>query len=198
MKTISTYLLMAVAAVAPGIGGHWALAGEPHARSFPLSTAPDATEPAMAMGIVAFGSLPPTDSLGAPEWPCFTGGADADCASMPAGGVVVGMPYQYWNIKGCTTGTCGQVYWSFSSNSASGTVMVSETITQGSNIIYQSGITNFGQGTAPFVTFVWDEIGFGPNACSGCVAPVKGAAKITTTATIGTVTITGHAFMILQ
>ncbi|HUO29921.1 MAG TPA: hypothetical protein VMU80_11940 [Bryobacteraceae bacterium] len=173
-----------------------------HVKMFPLSVAPDATAPPILPGIVAFGTTPPLDGQGNEEWPCFTGGSDADCSSIPAGAVVVGMPYQYWSLAACNISnpgeSCGQIYWSFSSNTASGDVQVSETIKQGNNVIYKSGVTDLGPGTAPFVSFVWDEIGFGPNACSGCVAPVKGAAEIMTTATVGSSTMSGHAWLLLE
>jgi len=208
MKKISVGAFVAVAALALGICGQQARAEPPgtiHARSFPLAATPDlnpnAKEPAMTMGVVAFGTYPPTDSSGNSEWPCFTGGSDPNCSTIPAGGVILGVPYQDWSVSACNVGpgaACGQIYWSFTSNHASGTVMVSETITQGTKTIYQSGTTNLGMGTAPFQSWVWDEIGMGPNACSGCVAVVKGPARITVTATVGSVTVTGHAPLIMQ
>ena len=152
----------------------------------------------MLMGIIALGTYPPLDSSGNDYWPCFTGGTDPDCSSIPAGGIVIGTPYQEWNPTTCNSGACAQVFWSFTSLTVSGTVTVSETITQGTNTIYQSGSTDLGAGTAPFLSFVWDEIGTGPGACSGCVAATKGAAKITTTVTIGGTTLTGHATVYME
>jgi len=174
-----------------------------HAKIFRLPvTVVDTAAPALLPGIVAFGTNPPLDANGNVEWPCFTGGSDMDCSAIPPGGVVVGMPYQFWSLSDCNISSpgqaCGQIYWSFSSNSASGDVGVSETITQGSNTIYTSGVTDLGPGTAPFVSFVWDEIGMGPNSCSGCVAPVHGPALITVVATVGSFTTKWRAWVYLE
>ncbi|HTQ55181.1 MAG TPA: hypothetical protein VMI94_12020 [Bryobacteraceae bacterium] len=200
-KTIRMLVVVAAALVL-GCWGRTAQAEtprRPHAKTIQLPAGmSSAVKSPLIMGIIALGTYPPTDSSGGTQWPCFTGGTDPDCSSIPAGGIVLGIPYQDWNLSDCTSGACGQVYWSFTSNSASGSVMVSETITQGNNVVYQSGLTNLGPGTAPFLTFVWDEIGLGPTACNGCVAPVRGAAKITTTATVGSTTITGHTWIDLQ
>lgn len=203
MRQRTTYTLAVFAALALTVGGRSGLAatpGTPHGKIIPMAVTDDtsASTTGALMGIIALGTYPPLDSSGNDEWPCFTGGTDPDCSSIPVGGVVIGIPYQEWSATTCNSGACAQVFWSFSSLAVSGTVIVSETITQGNNTIYQSGSTNLGAGTAPFLSFVWDEIGTGPGACSGCVAAVKGAARVTTTATIGSTTLTGHTTVYME
>jgi len=200
MKKIMTCLNVAVAALALWISVPGALAGQPgmHARNFSLNVSPDAKTDAITMGMLSMGTYPPADGEGNDYWPCFTGGSDADCSSIPAGALVIGIPYQDWNISACTSGVCGQIYLSFTSNHETGDVMVSETITQGSSTVYQSGTTNLGPGTAPFMSIVWDDIAMGPIACSGCVDPVKGPATIKATVTINSVTVSRSASIIMQ
>jgi len=121
------------------------------------------------------------------DWPRFAGATA--CASIAAGGLVIGVPEQVWT-KSCSG--CGQIYYTFQTTTATGTANVTVTVTQGSpakTIFKVSGSI----GTiAKNVIEAVDVTGV---SFTGGVA---GAAIITATTNIGTATIKGSARIVLH
>jgi len=184
--------------VAFGLGGQaWAQDAVPanlHFHVVPLGAAgaahavsPSATT-ALNQGIVAMGTAAPLDGSGLDTWPCFTGGNYPDCLSIPAGGLVVGIPYQNWSLSACTsTGCGGQIYYTFEDDSVTGVLIVSITVSQAGGTILSTGYANLGvvQGAPGSIWIVYlDDIAF-PSCASGtCATPVAGPAVITATTII--------------
>ena len=78
---------------------------------------PDATVPTLFTALLNIGANPPLDKGGIGYWPCFTGGSDTDCSSIPSGGIVVGEPLPAAVVPhGCKG--CAQIYWIVESTSA--------------------------------------------------------------------------------
>jgi hypothetical protein len=141
-----------------------------------------------------FGYLPPKDGNGNDYWPCYTGGSNADCSSLPANGVVVGIPlYTPWSVSACDTSTpCGQIYFFYDdlTNDSTDDLIVTVTVKQGSNYIFAVGPQDIGPN--PFanevVVFSGDKA-FGTQGQSGkgngwragskrtCVDPAAGVAN---------------------
>jgi hypothetical protein len=141
-----------------------------------------------------FGYLPPKDGSGNDYWPCYTGGSNADCSSIPANGVVVGIPlYTPWSVSACNTSTpCGQIYFFYDdlTNDSTDDLIVTVTVKQGTNYILAVGPKDIGPN--PFanevVVFSGDkafgtqgQAGKGNGWCAGtrhtCVDPVAGVAN---------------------
>jgi hypothetical protein len=98
------------------------------------------------------------DGSGADEWPCFGGGSGADCSTIVAGGVVVGIPQYVWSYSACDGATasdttpCGQTetWYEDDSNDTSTsddlTYSLTATQVQGKATVYiaDSGTVDFG------------------------------------------------------
>jgi len=169
-----------------------------------------------------FGFLPPVDGSGNDEWPCFPNGGnpnDADCASIAAGGVVLGAPAYSQSLANCdanasTSPNCGQIFWFYEDDTGNNTdnLVVSIVVKQGKNFILDTGPFNFGANPFPAgsVIVISDDVAFGTlgqtgpgnGFCAGstesCINPVKGVAAVTITTTVGTSTITSKFNMFLQ
>lgn len=162
----------------------------------PHANVPNATT-ALNQGITAMGVGAPADSGGGDTWPCFTGDAVnfPDCSSLPAGGLLVGIPVQNWPLSDCTnstTGCGGQIYWTFEDDSAKGALIVSVTVTQGTTTILATGNANLGtvKGSPGAIEIIYlDGIAFlGAGSCPPtgitCGTPVAGPATISVVTTI--------------
>lgn len=166
-----------------------------------------------------FGVLPPLDSGGADFWPCFTGGANADCSSIPAGGVVIGGPGYTQSLAACDANSasatnCGQVFWFYEDDTGDNTdhLIVSIAVKQGTKFILDTG--NFDFGANPFpagsVIIISDDTAFGTLGATGknngfcagsnkiCSDPVAGIATVTVTTKVGTSKITSKFNINLQ
>jgi hypothetical protein len=212
MTKLRMFMFAAAAViVAFGVSAQQALALDPHFKVTVMKAPGVITDavPAAASQLhqlyTTMGVAAPADSLGNGYWPCFTGGSDADCSSIPAGAVVVGIPFYTWNLTACTSSTsaCGQISWMFETDvaSTSATIDVSITVTQGTSTIMNTGTVPVGTNPgAGYVEVISDNVGFGPGDCAvgTCATPVAGAAKITVTTTIGKQKATGTANITLS
>jgi hypothetical protein len=136
-------------------------------------------KPAMYLGTVYAGATPPQGNP-TPTWPCY--GGDSQCSSIPAGGFVVPLPLQVVSTK-----DIGEVVWTFTSVSASGTADCEVKVTQGKRTI--STFSFSFTGVAPNGTYYAYAYG---QKFSGAKT---GTAKVTVTTTVGSATITGHAVL---
>jgi len=121
------------------------------------------------------------------DWPCFGGGSN--CASIAAGGLVIGVPVQVWPKS---RSGCGQIYSTFQTTTATGTGNVTVTVTQGSpakTIFKISGSI----GTVLGNTI--EALNVSGVSFTGAVA---GAATINVSTKIGLVTIKGAARIVLH
>jgi hypothetical protein len=128
-------------------------------------------------GIVQVGANPPSDGP-PPTWPCVGGGGDAPCSSVPAGGFVV--PYPFEPIP---TKSNGEIVWTFTTTSASGTADFAVKITQGTTTIFTYSGTGTVAANGIYYAYVINA------KLSGAK---KGVAKLTVTTTVGAATITGR------
>ncbi len=178
-----------------------------HAVSIPLS---GPFHPNYAPGLyplsAQFGNLPPKDGNGNDYWPCYTGGSNADCSSIPGGGVVAAIPVYAWSLSACNNSSppatpCGQIYFLYQDLTGDTTdhLIVTVTVKQGNSFIFSKGPTDLGPD--PFynevVVFSGDKAfgtqgqsGKGNGWCAGsnaiCVNPVAGLATGTITIQVGT------------
>jgi len=184
----------------------------------PHANIPDATT-ALNQGITAMGVAAPLDASSLDEWPCFgdepSQANAADCSSIAAGGIVLGIPVQNWSLANCTnssTGCGGQIYWTFEDDSTTGTLYVSITVKQGSTIIFGTGSVKLGtiKGAPGTIEVISDDgiafLGAGSGSCATgitCGTAVSGPATITVATTIYTsktvkVSIAGSAVINLE
>jgi hypothetical protein len=199
MTRIRVFLFATLAViVAFGLSGQ-ALAqdftvGEFHMHAtqvVPHANIPDATT-ALNQGIVAVGPIPALGGDGFDNWPCFGGGAD--CSAILPGGVVFGIPIQNWSLANCTAGDCGQVYWSFEDDVASGNLVVSFTIKQGKTTIERLRPANLGPITgAPGSIWV-----ISCDCMKLSTKAVAGPATISVSTAVGTTKISGKATINLE
>jgi hypothetical protein len=215
MKRLRMFAFAALAVVvALGVSGQ-AFAVDPHFKIVtvgPVAGHTSDAEPQAASQVhqlmTNMGVAAPADSSGDATWPCFTGGSDPDCSSIAAGGLVVGIPFYTWSLSSCTSSSaaCGQIYWAFETDVAStkAPIEITLNVTQGSNVIYSTGSAPLNVGPNPgkgYMEIISGNVGFGVGDCGAgvtCVAPVAGAATITTTTKIGTSTATGKAVIVLS
>jgi hypothetical protein len=140
--------------------------------------------PGGATAFTAMGPLPPVDSGSSISWPAFCGPSvtGSVCASDPAGSILIGVPEETWSLASCTSSTtaCGQAYNFFLSNTATGEWKYEIEVTQGTKVIYWSGLVDamevFPAGYIGALDF---PVAFGVGDCAKgktCVAPVAGAA----------------------
>ncbi len=214
MTKIRMFAFAALAViVALGVAGQ-AFAVDPHFKVVTVGpvaghtdVVPDAASKVHQL-MTNMGVAAPADASDLPTWPCFTGGSDPDCSSITAGGLVVGIPFYTWSLSGCTSSSeaCGQIFWAFETDVPSTTAKIEITlnVTQGSNTIYSTGSAPIDVGDNPgkgYMEIISGNVGFGVGDCGAgvtCVAPVAGAATITTTTKIGTSTATGKAVILLS
>ncbi len=170
-----------------------------------------------------FGVLPPVDSGGNDEWPCFPGqnANGADCSSIATGGVVIGTPAYTQSFADCDAdasgaANCGQFFWFYQDDTGDTTddLVVSIVVKQGKNYILNTGPFNFGPnpfGSTPgTVIVISDDTAFGTlgqtgpgnGFCAGstetCSNPVAGPAVATMTTTVGKSTIKTTVDMFFQ
>jgi len=165
---------------------------------------PDFTPPGLIGGELAMGVIPPPDSGGNAYWPCFTGGSDADCSSIPAGGWVSGIPYITWSKTGCTNTACAQLTWWFQDNTTDVTddLIITITAKEGTKTILNSGALDFGPNPYPGGNLVvlYTDIGFGTSECAvgTCKNPTAGDVTLTVEAQVGTAKATTKQTITLQ
>ncbi len=209
MTKIRMFMFAALAAfLVFGVSGQAQTAWEPHVKmmAVPMShpVDPDAasklhtTQTGMAVGA-------PADSSGNAYWPCFTGTSDPDCSSIPEGALVNGWSLYTWNLPACTSSSaaCGEIYWFVEDDFASTkyNVVATVTVTQGTSTIYTNKY-NYGKNPGSgYIFIVAFDAAFGVGDCFNggtCVAPVAGAAVISTTFTIGSQQATSKATILLS
>src|SRR5580698_9316239 len=160
-----------------------------------------------------FGVLPPVDSSGNDEWPCFPNqnANGADCSQIAAGGVVIGAPAYTQSLANCDASAagapnCGQIFWFYEDDTGDGTddLIVSIVVKQGTEYILDTGNFDFGPNPFPAgsVVVISDDVAFGTlgetgknnGFCDGskktCVNPVAGIATVTVTTKVGASKIT--------
>jgi len=147
-----------------------------------LAPESDLAGPGAFQGILAMGPNPATDG----DWPCFAGGSGTGCAGIPAGGLVIGVPLQVWDLASAN----GQIYWTFETTTGKGKINVTLTVKQGMTVILSASGT---VGTAAKNSIY--SIALTGATFSGAVA---GPATITATTKIGKEKITGKATIQLQ
>ena len=162
-----------------------------HARNFqivPHANVPDAST-ALNQGVVGIAYLPPA----AGDWPCF--GGSTDCSSVAQGGMVIGTPIQNWSLSDCNVKgtTCGQIFWTFEDDSASGDLVVSFTVKQGKTTIQSEKPQNYGSITGSPGSIWVIDFPFG-----GLKGAAAGPATLTVSTTVGTTKITGKATINLE
>ena len=168
-----------------------------------------------------FGVLPPVDSSGNDEWPCFPNqnANGADCSQIAAGGVVIGAPAYTQSLANCDASAagapnCGQIFWFYEDDTGDGTddLIVSIVVKQGAEYILDTGNFDFGPNPFPAgsVVVISDDVAFGTlgetgknnGFCDGskktCVNPVAGIATVTVTTKVGASKITGKFNINLQ
>jgi hypothetical protein len=175
----------------------------PHFRAYtirvpenPQLVHPDAT-PALIMGMFAMGpqsvTAPPNDS-----WPCFA--PNAPCSSDPSGGMLIGVPQEVWPLTSCNGASCAQIYWTFTTTTATGTGIVSIVGKQGtSTVLSVSG--NVGSIPANVIeVIILDGAGFGSGFCTKgtCATPVAGTVTLTATTKVGSSSVKGSLKITLQ
>jgi len=152
-----------------------------------LAAAPDdgidATAPTMYQGILGVGDNPPVGGS-TPSWPCVGGTNDPECPKIAAGGVVFAVPYQLVPVN-----ANGQVYWTFSTTTASGTAKLNLTVTQGSTTILSYDFTE---------TVTANGVWFAEVSGATLSKSTKGAVTVTATTTVGGKTITGKTTIHVQ
>jgi len=165
---------------------------------------PDATIPGLIGGELAMGTLPPTDGSGNPYWPCFTGGSDADCSAIPAGGWVSGIPFITWSKSGCLNTTCAQLTWWFQDNTTDATddLIITITAKQGSKTVLNSGALDFGPNPFPggVLVVLTSYVGFGTEECAvgTCKNPASGDVTLETEVQVGSSKATTKQIITLQ
>jgi hypothetical protein len=177
-------------AYAEGIKLHVAAVGN---QLPPGAVTPDVSSKVYELSAGVSDSLPPVNSSSAPEWPCFTGGSDPYCSSLPAGGVVEPYPEYTLSLADAVAGDGIWIYWWIEDDNASKTKQLeaSITITQGTGAgettILQTGTIDLGdniQGSVVISGTV--AVGAGQCATATCVAPVSGKATMAIETWVGT------------
>jgi hypothetical protein len=181
-------------AYAEGIQLHVAAAG----NSLPAgAVTPDVSSKVYQLSAGVSDSIPPGSSSSNPIWPCFTGGSDPNCSSLPAGAVVEPYPMYTLSLADAAAGDVIWLYWWFEDDNASKTKQLegSITITQGASTILQTGTLDFGDNIQGSVIVSGTAVvGVGQCATATCVEPVSGKATMTVETWVGTgAHVTGKA-----
>jgi len=189
-------LPLAIAATTPLRAQDDAPAPGLHARlSGPIlsDSVADATAPTVFTGLLSIANNPPADKSGNGYWPCFTGGSDTDCSSIPKGAIVVGEPLSAAVVSHVCSG-CAQIYWIVESTTAakSGDVKISISVKQGSTSIFTfSGDSGTTLPPGQIGAFWYSGVTFNSSAKAG-------EATITVTSTVGTVKSTASTTILLK
>ncbi|MGO4883753.1 MAG: hypothetical protein ACLP59_23475 [Bryobacteraceae bacterium] len=172
----------------------------------PGAVQPDAQQTLHTLEIGA-GTLAPLDAMGNPEWPCFTGHAAdyPDCSSIPSGGLVIGDPMYTLSLSDCTESSSIPCVWLFyivedDNPSTTGEMKYFVKVTQQGSVLFDTGTVLVGPNVEG-VYVVAGNAAFGPGNCPStetCVAPVKGAAKISVTFKVGTASVTSDATVVFN
>jgi hypothetical protein len=135
-------------------------------------------------GIVAVGVNPPVAGP-PPSWPCIGGGGEATCSSIATGGFVIPYPYGIFG-----TNSTGEIVWTFTTTTASGTADMKVTVTQGKKTIFSDSSLTFAvSANGTYYAYVYDA------KLSGAKT---GPVLVTVTTTVGTATITGKTTLQIQ
>jgi hypothetical protein len=199
------------AAVAFGVGGRPALAAAPQFHMsvighVPAQVSPDSAAPTIFQLVTNFGALAPIDGSGNYEWPCLTGDPInyPDCSSMPAGGLVIGLPTYTVPLANCLDPNVacigGEEVVEDDNPSTTKNFNWGLRITQGDAVILDTGMLNFGPNMPNTIQFIGGNLYVGPGNCATgtCVAPVAGKATATTYTWVGTSVAVGHATLNFQ
>jgi hypothetical protein len=204
------FIFAALAAtVTFGVVGQPALAAAPQFHisvigHVPAQVSPDPAAPTIFQLATNFGTLAPVDGSGNDEWPCFTGGSDADCSSIPAGGLVVGVPTYTVSLADCLNPNvaCIWGYEAVEDDNPSTTEAFKWGLrmTQGDSVILDTGMLNFGPNTPNAIYVIGGNLDVGPGNCAvgTCAAPVAGKATATTYTWVGKSVVLGHATINFQ
>jgi hypothetical protein len=201
-KTRTILLSLLALILVAGVCVPQAMAAGPQIHAFTIARsqmpqALPAAIPGVMQGMTGLGPNPPVASP--VSWPCFA--PNAPCTADPAGGMLVATPESIFSLTACqnTSGSnagCGELWWTFEMGGATGNIIAAVTATQVSgmttNTIFSIPPTNLGPAPpAGYIEVIYvTNLGFGPNFCSGCVAPVAGAATVAVTSAIkGTSTV---------
>jgi hypothetical protein len=201
-RTRKYFFPTAAVTLALGVGGltltaqeDAAPAGHLHAvkRGAIFSDAtPDAGLPTVFTALLNIAANPPADKGGNPYWPCFTGGSDTDCSSIPSGAIVLGEPLSAAVVPHTCKG-CAQIYWVVESTSAakSGDIKVVLTVKQGSTTIFSfSGDSGLTLPPGEIAALWYDGVTF--------TGGKSGTATISVTNTVGTVKSTSTTTVLLK
>ena len=207
---IRMFMFAALAVIVPfGMVGQPALATAPQFQAkvighVPAQVSPDSAAPTIFQLATNFGTLAPVDGSGYDEWPCFTGGSDPDCSSIPAGGLVVGVPTYTVELANCLNPNvaCIWGYEAVEDDNPSTTEAFKWglRIAQGGSVILDTGILNFGPNTPNTIQVIGGNLYVGPGNCAvgTCVSPVAGKATATTYTWVGASVTVGHAAVNFQ
>jgi len=201
--------------VAFAVGGHPALAAAPQFHRsvighVPAQVSPDTTDttaPTIFQLVTTFGTLAPIDESGDNyAWPCLTGDPinNPDCSSIPAGGLVIGLPTYTVSLANCLDPNvaciAGVEVVEDDNPSTTKDFNWGLRITQGDAVILDTGMLNFGPNMPNTIQFIGGDLNVGPGNCAvgTCVAPVAGKATATTYTWVGTSVAVGHATINFQ
>ena len=212
MTKIRMLMFSAIAViVALGVGGHPALAAAPQFHRsvighVPAQVNPDTTAPTIFQLVTNFGTLAPIDGSGNYEWPCLTGDAIdwPDCSSIPAGGLVIGLPTYTVSLANCLDPNVacigGLEVVEDDNPSTTKDFNWALRITQGDAVILNTGALDFGPNMPNTIQFIGGNLYVGPGNCAigTCVAPVPGVATATTWTWVGDSVTVGHATINFQ
>jgi hypothetical protein len=135
-------------------------------------------------GIVLAGINPPVTGP-PPSWPCIGGGGDATCSSIATGGFVIPYPYQIFG-----TNSTGEIVWTFTTTTVSGTADMKVTVTQGKKTLFSDSSLTFPvSANGTYYAYVYDV------KLSGAKT---GTVLVTVTTTVGTATVTGKTTLQIQ
>jgi hypothetical protein len=188
MKKIRTFLHAAAAvAVALGVCSQQELKAQDSekpvihlVRAGQVDVIPEGgydTGAGLYQGIVIAGVNPPVTGP-PPSWPCIGGGGEATCSSIATGGFVIPYPYQIFGLN-----STGELVWTFTTTTASGTADMKVTVTQGKKTLFSDSSLTFSVSpNGTYYAYVYDV------KLSGAKA---GAVLVTVTTTVGSATVTG-------
>jgi hypothetical protein len=139
---------------------HWQIKVVPRVHSDAIHA--NSVTAALYPGEAAFAgtAYPTVNSDGLDLWPCFgdTATPNTDCPTIgnpsitfPTGGVVLGAPSYTWSLEACnatstSTPVCGQTetWYEDDSNDSTDDLTYEIEVTQGSKVIADSGVVDFG------------------------------------------------------
>jgi hypothetical protein len=134
-------------------------------------------------GIVGTGANPPIAGP-PPSWPCVGGGGSAPCSSIAEGGFVIPYPFQIIPVN-----TKGEIFWTFTTTTATGTADLKVTVTQGKKTIFTDSFSFAVATNGTYYAYVFNAKLSGAHT---------GKALVTATTTVGAATITGKTTLQIQ